>query len=69
VILGLQALLAAASSALLYAVLRQWTRRLSAILGVVLYQMLTFLLEISFSGMEQAYKAYSLSTFCGSGPP
>jgi len=52
VILGLQALLAAASSVLLYAVLRRWTGRLLAILGVVLYQMLTFLLEISFSGME-----------------
>jgi hypothetical protein len=52
VILVLQALLAAASSALLYAVLRRWTGRLLAILGVVLYQMLTFLLEISFSGME-----------------
>jgi len=37
VILGLQALLAAASSALLYAVLRRWTGRLLAILGVVLY--------------------------------
>jgi len=51
-ILGLQALLAAASSFLLYAVLRRWTGRLLAILAVVLYQMLTFLLEISFSGME-----------------
>ena len=51
-ILGLQAILAAVASAWLYRLLRRWSGRGMAILGVLLYQMLTFLLEISFSGME-----------------
>jgi len=51
-ILGLQAVLSALASVWLYGLLRRWTGQLMAILGVVLYQLLTFLLEISFSGME-----------------
>ncbi len=52
VILGIQAVLAGLTSFFLYHVFRRWVSAFWAAASVVLYQLLAFLLEISFSGME-----------------